>query len=97
MEDERRISELVIIRYVSGNTNRSGEYTVREERVFMNIEELADYLNEAKSTIYDWVQQGRIPYYKRGRRLQFHAEEIKEWDKENNYRPAMVKEAHLIL
>jgi excisionase family DNA binding protein len=56
------------------------------ESPFLTLRELATYLNESPSTIRTWVAQRRIPHYKRGRRLQFNIDEIKEWDRENNYR-----------
>jgi excisionase family DNA binding protein len=59
------------------------------ERAFWNLEEVAAYLNESPHTIREWVARRRIPFYKRGRRLQFNIDEIKEWDREANYRPTL--------
>ena len=55
-----------------------------EGKVFLNIEELADYLNEPIGTIREWVARRKIPFYKRGRRIQFKLEDIIKWDEENN-------------
>ena len=56
------------------------------ESAFWNLEEVATYLNESPATVREWVARRRIPFYKRGRRLQFNIDEIKEWDREANYR-----------
>ena len=56
-----------------------------KETPFVFLEEIAIYLNESPSTIRDWCQRKKIPFYKRGKRLQFNLEEIKAWDKERNY------------
>ncbi|MGD8718374.1 MAG: helix-turn-helix domain-containing protein [Candidatus Zixiibacteriota bacterium] len=61
------------------------------ERAFWGVEEVAEYLNESPHNIYDWVARRRIPFYKRGRRLQFNIEEIKKWDRERNYRPTVAE------
>jgi len=59
------------------------------EKVFWSLEETAQYLNESPSTLRTWVAQRKIPFFKRGRRLRFKIEEIKKWDGEVNYRPAL--------
>ena len=56
------------------------------ESAFWNLEDVATYLNESPATIREWVARRRIPFYKRGRRLQFNIDEIKAWDLESNYR-----------
>lgn len=63
----------------------------KTERAFWSTNEVAEYLNEAPSTIYDWVASRFIPFYKRGRRLQFNIEEIKKWDRERNYQPTLAE------
>jgi len=32
-----------------------------------------------KSTVYKWVHENRIPYYKIGRRVMFNRDEINDW------------------
>ena len=58
-----------------------------EQDRFLNVEELAEYLNESVGTIYHWVSQRRIPFYKRGRRIQFKKSENIEWDRDTNRPP----------
>ena len=48
---------------------------------FLRVEEVADLLRCKKRTIFDMVEQGRIPYRKAGGRLLFELDEIVEWTK----------------
>jgi len=57
------------------------------DRGFWSIRELAEYLNESVSTIYYWVHTRKIPFVKRGRRLQFKISEILKWDEANAHAP----------
>jgi len=59
------------------------------ESAFWNLDDVATYLNESPATVREWVARRRIPFYKRGRRLQFNIDEIKNWDRESNYRPTL--------
>ena len=49
---------------------------------FLKVEEVADLLRCKKRTIYDMVEQGRIPHRKVGGRLLFDLDEIIEWTKQ---------------
>ena len=49
------------------------------EKRFVGIKELAEYLGVKESTIYSWVHQRVIPYYKIGRLPRFDSSEIEEW------------------
>lgn len=48
---------------------------------WMNIDQLRTYHPDkpARSTIYDWVCQNRIPVHKDGKKLRFLRSEIDEW------------------
>jgi excisionase family DNA binding protein len=48
---------------------------------FLRAQEVAELLRCKKRTIYDMVEQGRIPYRKVGGRLLFDLDEIIEWTK----------------
>lgn len=56
----------------------------------MNIEELRKYLpsHPAKQTVYGWVNQKKIPYYKgkNGKQLSFLKSEIDEWMKDGSHK-----------
>ena len=45
----------------------------------MTIEQLADYLQIAKSTLYKLAQESRIPAQKVGKHWCFHRETIDRW------------------
>jgi excisionase family DNA binding protein len=53
---------------------------------FLDIDEAAELLSVSKRTIYGWVQQGRIPYRKAGRRVLFLESELLEWTKPDGRR-----------
>jgi excisionase family DNA binding protein len=61
---------------------RSGLETAR----FLNVDEAAELLEISKRTIYAWIQQGRIPYRKAGRRVLFLESELLEWTKPHGRR-----------
>lgn len=48
---------------------------------FLRVEEVADLLRCKKRTIYDMVEQERIPYRRVGGRLLFDLAEIIDWTK----------------
>jgi excisionase family DNA binding protein len=52
----------------------------------MSIEQLRDHLPEhpARQTIYQWVNERRIPFVKYGRKLYFRASDVDAW--QNNGR-----------
>lgn len=50
-----------------------------DEKPFIQIEEAAALLNLARQTIYTMVSQGKIPFYKRGKRLYFKKSELIDW------------------
>ncbi len=51
----------------------------KADRTTMDIDEVVEYTKKTKSTIYKLVRIGKIPSYKRGKKLYFVKEEIEEW------------------
>ena len=49
---------------------------------FLKVEEVATLLRCKRRTIYDMVEQERIPYRKVGGRLLFDLDEIIDWTKQ---------------
>jgi excisionase family DNA binding protein len=49
------------------------------EKEILTIKEVAEYLKVRPSTIYSWVEHGRIPYNKIGRIIRFRKSEIDRW------------------
>ena len=48
----------------------------------LTAEELAQYLNVAKHSIYRWVEQNRIPHVRVGRALRFNLQEVETFLRE---------------
>jgi len=57
----------------------------RNQDVWFTIEDLCEYLPDKpkKTTIYQWIHYGKIPYHKKGKRIRFLKSEIDEWLKGN--------------
>lgn len=55
-----------------------------DSQEWMDIEDLRLYLptHPAKQTIYGWVNENSIPYYKTSKKLTFRKSEIDEWLKQ---------------
>ncbi len=45
----------------------------------MTVNELKDYLKKSKSTIYNWCNNGEIPFIKTKRTILFNRDEIDSW------------------
>lgn len=60
---------------------RTSANTQPDENIWFNLDALCDYLPDrpAKQTVYGWVFQKKIPYHKKGKKLQFLKCEIDEW------------------
>ncbi|MFR9529209.1 MAG: helix-turn-helix domain-containing protein [Rikenellaceae bacterium] len=51
----------------------------KEERTTIDIDAAIEMTQKAKSTIYKLVRTGKIPAYKRGKKLYFIKEELEQW------------------
>jgi excisionase family DNA binding protein len=56
------------------------------EKEFLNVDELAAYLNVSKYTIYWWTATKKIPFSKLGRLVRFNLDEVKAWIHDNSQR-----------
>lgn len=56
---------------------------------YLNILEVASLLGISRLTVYDWVGQRRIPYFKAGRSLRFDRVQIEKWIKSTSYVPRL--------
>ena len=52
----------------------------------VDIERLSELLSVKVSTIYGWVHEDYIPYYKINRLVRFDPTEIREWLRKKNSR-----------
>ena len=50
-----------------------------EHEKLMTIDEVADYLQVKKRTVYDWLKKGKIPAIKTVGQWRFKYEQIDEW------------------
>lgn len=48
----------------------------------MTIDELAEYLQVSKSTLYKLAQEGRLPAQKVGKHWRFYKQSIDDWMRE---------------
>ncbi len=55
-----------------------GQEAVISPRRLITIEELSVLWNIPKATLYNWVNQSRLPYVKLGRSLRFDVVQIEE-------------------
>jgi excisionase family DNA binding protein len=63
------------------SSESKSDLAVRKLPHFLRVEEVADLLRCKKRTIYDMVEQRRIPYRRVGGRLLFDLAEIIEFTK----------------
>ena len=49
----------------------------------VSVRELAETLGVKPTTIYQWVNQRKIPYVKLGKRILFKPKDINRWIEEN--------------
>jgi excisionase family DNA binding protein len=54
---------------------------------YLTIDELSQYLNIKKSTLYSNVKSGGLPHYKVGRLLRFKKEDADRWMENNRREP----------
>ncbi len=53
---------------------------------FLGVKELSEYLGVARGTVYQWVHEQKIPYYKIGGLVKFEQEKIDRWIKKREVR-----------
>jgi excisionase family DNA binding protein len=49
------------------------------DKGFLTINELSEYLNLKRSTLYAKVEAGELPHYRIGRLIRFKREEVDRW------------------
>lgn len=55
-----------------------------ENKKIWTVTDTAAFLDRSVGTIYNLVSLGKLPYYKRGKRLYFRPQEILNWIMEGN-------------
>src|SRR5215471_21281972 len=62
-----------------GNSNKAPQYRSIGEDQILTTRMVANYLQCHLSTVYRFVKDGRIPYFKLGGDLRFQKSGIEEW------------------
>jgi len=52
---------------------------IKKQKEILNTEEAASFLGIKKTTLYDWVNQKKIPHMKVGRLLKFRKSDLEKW------------------
>lgn len=64
---------------MDNENNVTCENTVEK---WVNLEDIADYLSVSKDTIRAWMKDGKIPFYRAGKRYKFKISEVDRWVRE---------------
>lgn len=62
-------------------------YNFQTMAIWLDLDQLEEYLRVPKSTLYRLAQQGRIPGHKVGRAWRFDREEVDAWIKSGGSKP----------
>ena len=57
----------------------SVEYEAMAVEKWVNLEDIADYLSVSNDTVRTWIKNGKLPYYRAGKRYKFKISEVDEW------------------
>ena len=83
----------VLERKVDALTNQKA--TTKEQQIkdeLMTVETAADYLRMSRSSIYQLTSRLEIPFMKKGKRLYFKKEELRQWIEEGSNKPSSQEE-----
>ena len=57
----------------------SKEYEEMNVEKWVNLEDVAVHLSLSQDTVRTWINEGKLPFYKAGKRCQFKISEVDEW------------------
>ena len=60
----------------------SQEYEEMQVEKWVNLEDVAKHLSISQDTVCTWIKEGKLPYYRAGKRYKFKISEIDEWVRE---------------
>lgn len=76
------VSEILVrLEKIEEQLNNLQPLEKEEEEEFINVNQAANFLQIAKSTLYGKIFRGEIPCYKPGQRLYFSKQELVGWIK----------------
>ena len=60
----------------------SEEYESMQVEKWVNLEDVATHLSLSQDTVRTWINEGKLPFYKAGKRYKFKISEVDEWVRE---------------
>ena len=57
----------------------SKEYEEMNVEKWVNLEDVAVHLSLSQDTVRTWKKEGKLPFYKAGKRYKFKISEVDEW------------------
>lgn len=57
------------------------------EKRYINVRQLAEYMSMSKPSIYRYVEEKKIPYFKIGKTIRFDIADVDKWLKEYKQEP----------
>ena len=57
----------------------SKEYEEMNVEKWVNLEDVAVHLSLSQDTVRTWIKEGKLPFYKAGKRYKFKISEVDEW------------------
>ena len=49
---------------------------------WVNLEDIAEHLSVSTDTVRNWIKDGKLPFYRAGKRYKFKISEVDEWVRE---------------
>ena len=46
---------------------------------WVNLEDIAEHLSVSSDTVRAWIKNGKLPFYRAGKRYKFKISEVDEW------------------
>ena len=60
----------------------SEEYESMQVEKWVNLEDVATHLSLSQDTVRTWIKEGKLLFYKAGKRYKFKISEVDEWVRE---------------
>ena len=57
----------------------SEEYEAMGVEKWVNLEDVAVHLSVSEDTVRTWIKDGKLPFYRAGKRYKFKISEVDEW------------------
>ena len=59
--------------------NNTSENAMPEK--WVNLKDVAVYLSMSEDTVRTWIKEGKLPFYRVGKRYKFKISEIDDWSR----------------